>query len=514
MVPFHTGSRVTSPRGFTLIELLVVIAIIAILAAILFPVFARVREKAYQNQCMNNQRQFAIALLASAQDHDEALPLPSQWVEATNLSGDPKTFDCPSSAKVGTPSDPDYGMNAFLYDLGKDGLSIVPVKMASIEDPTRVELISDLKRMTSAGAKDADPVRQALKDQFSNPFPKSYTVTGYTVTGTGDVRHQSGAVAAFADGHVKLLKGLELGNGKSPYSIPRSGWRMYVNFNECKDAADAKRRLGSYFAISPGSAYDNAGTSAAGVPIGWSFNPTSKTLDLQGNPGGVGLKTNVIALAYDAACFGTTNQLTNHSFAVDFTLTDGGMVSVGGYRWAQSAGILAATTSWPATTVLNREREAHSRPVLIDTANNWVQFGQLKGFSMASGANAYGGGYSPGTWINVPDAVKGKRMKIAATTSHFILETDYSMGGNVVLFPTDTSKPVWTQGNNTPQIWNSSCVLAARQRTTVKMPGCTPSEVTSEGPFLPFSYQVNMHQYIHCYNALMKINSLYYSGGN
>ncbi|HEY3418222.1 MAG TPA: prepilin-type N-terminal cleavage/methylation domain-containing protein, partial [Armatimonadota bacterium] len=61
-------------RGFTLIELLVVIAIIAILAAILFPVFAKAREKARQTSCMNNQKQIATGILMFAQDHDETMP--------------------------------------------------------------------------------------------------------------------------------------------------------------------------------------------------------------------------------------------------------------------------------------------------------------------------------------------------------------------------------------------------------------------------------------------------------
>jgi prepilin-type N-terminal cleavage/methylation domain-containing protein len=65
----------TNYRGFTLIELLVVIAIIAILAAILFPVFARAREKARQTTCTSNQRQIAASVQMFAQDHDETLPL-------------------------------------------------------------------------------------------------------------------------------------------------------------------------------------------------------------------------------------------------------------------------------------------------------------------------------------------------------------------------------------------------------------------------------------------------------
>ena len=60
--------------GFTLIELLVVIAIIAILAAILFPVFARARAKALQNNCLSNVKQLTLGMLMYADDFDQMLP--------------------------------------------------------------------------------------------------------------------------------------------------------------------------------------------------------------------------------------------------------------------------------------------------------------------------------------------------------------------------------------------------------------------------------------------------------
>src|SRR5580700_9494091 len=63
-----------SRSGFTLIELLVVIAIIAILAAILFPVFAKVREKARQITCLSNEKQMGLGIMEYAEDNDEYIP--------------------------------------------------------------------------------------------------------------------------------------------------------------------------------------------------------------------------------------------------------------------------------------------------------------------------------------------------------------------------------------------------------------------------------------------------------
>ena len=105
-----SGSR-TLRRGFTLIELLVVIAIIAILAAILFPVFAQARDKARGVSCLSNIKQTTLAITMYQQDYDESIPLGNQeyqgevynydisWIKATqpyikNL----QLFVCPNGA--------------------------------------------------------------------------------------------------------------------------------------------------------------------------------------------------------------------------------------------------------------------------------------------------------------------------------------------------------------------------------------------------------------------------------
>jgi len=102
-------------NAFTLIELLVVIAIIAILAAILFPVFAQAREKARQTSCLSNMKQIGIGLMMYSSDYDSQYP-PSQLGSGTELVSWPQmmqpyikneqVFTCPSSAPGSFAPDP------------------------------------------------------------------------------------------------------------------------------------------------------------------------------------------------------------------------------------------------------------------------------------------------------------------------------------------------------------------------------------------------------------------------
>jgi prepilin-type N-terminal cleavage/methylation domain-containing protein/prepilin-type processing-associated H-X9-DG protein len=193
-------SRTFQRSGFTLIELLVVIAIIAILAAILFPVFARARENARRASCQSNLKQIGIAAMMYTQDYDERLPyysLPGNdpWETAIYpYTKSTQIYDCPSRTLQNERA---YGMN---YPYMSNGASL-----AQIGSPAETVYIMD------ADINDGGPCN-ATGPYGSNPTECAYIAvnyprqTSYTYISRPDFRHLDTANVLFADGHVKTEK--------------------------------------------------------------------------------------------------------------------------------------------------------------------------------------------------------------------------------------------------------------------------------------------------------------------
>ncbi len=162
--------RLPQQRGFTLIELLVVIAIIALLATILFPVFAKAREKARQISCASNMRQVGLALLQYIQDSDELYP---QEHPA-----------CPNPAVGSKDSIPpgDFDASYEDSDFGSPFEKIMPYVGKGSRDDT-----ASLSEKLFVCPDDADPHGAALGTACTNAAPlpgvTSYLVNAYFLFG-------------------------------------------------------------------------------------------------------------------------------------------------------------------------------------------------------------------------------------------------------------------------------------------------------------------------------------------
>jgi prepilin-type N-terminal cleavage/methylation domain-containing protein/prepilin-type processing-associated H-X9-DG protein len=221
-------------RGFTLIELLVVIAIIAILAAILFPVFAQAREKARASACLSNLKQVGMATRMYTQDYDEVL-VPSYLYNSSTTwewwftllqpyVKNQDVFVCPSWWDIDThqtaPRAPQqrikwsYGANNWHWYPGgfnKDPDVLGPMGMnrvntyfnateASVEFPANTIYVVDATVQEIY----TPPQHDYCNDGKGYDQPQSFR--GFPARGLVHFRHTGGFNAVFVDGHAKALR--------------------------------------------------------------------------------------------------------------------------------------------------------------------------------------------------------------------------------------------------------------------------------------------------------------------
>jgi prepilin-type N-terminal cleavage/methylation domain-containing protein/prepilin-type processing-associated H-X9-DG protein len=238
-------ARRDTRSGFTLIELLVVIAIIAILAAILFPVFAKAREKARQISCASNEKQLSLALIQYTQDNDERMPTAhlTGYTPAGEGWGSEAYTYVKSTAVFKCPDDPtapannlngkgeidypvSYAMNTNLDGQQPGGVlagqsspasTVLLVEVQGAQaDLLNVSDDTTTTNYASPGADGGDTSNGYI--DFADPnghyaVGPSATVgmgnpprTGGNYQRLGPARHTDGANFAMADGHVKYLR--------------------------------------------------------------------------------------------------------------------------------------------------------------------------------------------------------------------------------------------------------------------------------------------------------------------
>ena len=221
--------------AFTLIELLVVIAIIAILAAILFPVFARARENARRSSCQSNMKQIGLGLLQYAQDYDEKYPSGLTSNRGRGWGGQTlpyiksgQVFTCPSDTKAPNANPQiSYAYNsAITFPIA--GTWSGP-SVAAFNATARTVMAFEVTNVTWDPATDINPAAtfSPAGDGYSNDIVPAGTryatgimatsgVTAPTPASTYDAatgRHLDTSNFLFADGHVKSLRSEKISSG-------------------------------------------------------------------------------------------------------------------------------------------------------------------------------------------------------------------------------------------------------------------------------------------------------------
>jgi prepilin-type N-terminal cleavage/methylation domain-containing protein len=198
--------------GFTLIELLVVISIVAILAAILFPVYAQAREQARQSSCASNTRQLGLGILMYAESYDETLP-PVAAAAVDAAAGDAANHPvlwtdllapylnnrqvllCPSDPQARRSS---YGLNELAFaDLTDPESLQAPIRaLAAFQAPAETVMLGEL----------------GTADDWKTPRPDTYKLVapGSPLNDDADARpaarHHGRVSLSFMDGHQKSLR--------------------------------------------------------------------------------------------------------------------------------------------------------------------------------------------------------------------------------------------------------------------------------------------------------------------
>ena len=213
--------------AFTLIELLVVIAIIAILAAILFPVFARARENARRSSCQSNLKQVGLGILQYVQDYDERYPA-THWDVDSNNAAFPSAgnergwswnvqpyvkstqlFQCPSetneqlTAISDTTGQATVGFTDYIYNRAMGEISAsskTGIAAAQLTFPANTVMVVE-NASTSAG--------QSTDGVTTTGVPGQARLRQTAAEPGAAQRHLDGSNFLFTDGHVKWYRGLD-----------------------------------------------------------------------------------------------------------------------------------------------------------------------------------------------------------------------------------------------------------------------------------------------------------------